>query len=1393
MSAEHEVADYIQIDSVAGNYSTPATNLIEGNHESLDLLCDNNSNNELLNDVDGYLYDSNNKSDDVNKDSVYNLLPLILDDEKVTDDSICSIGSIERDHQLKTERSLFISSGSSSPSERINDSTLSNDINSISTTSPISISDITVAGDNAVLNYSGINNNNSNNNNDSNYNSNNTSGDNLRSFSNTQWDLMYRLSPSNHSDVHHNADDGNSDSGKQFKFENIDVSFPDELRCSNVILSEIISRLSSLNEVIKSDKRYSNQYKKREKLALIYALSNALRGKTNSGENSLSSSETSNNYSLPTVEEFVIFCKLVHNFLAVEDVSVRPIILRILRLCLISDDHCSILVETELHYLIIASLERDDVSERTQALKILKRFLNFPGTNFPIGFARSLVAIGNDSKDTCRKVCVETIRELTLIQLKTVVSVNGIQTLLNYVLDSSSSSDLSESIVLTMLHLLNDTDSRCYFRPYSDLRYLLSPFTDFDSASDSFNSDDQHTEKLKAAKNALLIMMKSFIGIVHLTSDEMALPTLIRMLGDVTISATLHNVILDVIDILLESLKCKNSIHSSFAAERNIGYYLNYEKLLNDLCNFDDSVSDVDTRNNSFTSASSNFQSNSNINATKGVTDFSVDNNSSGKQNVRRVSIGNTVGVSEQTKNTSSSIFGVFGITRTLNNIASFGSPAYKKRNSATSVSSTNINVSNETKEQSIESKSSVTSGKGNSGFPSFFGVGKNYSNSGSINSTKGLNTIAVTKTTSGPGTLTPSTSTSSVSSLSSNGNNNITSMVVNDTDFLPPLEPNIDSKNNDTDGGIYDILYAGEKDSDLIHNLFDNYAAILSCSLMHCNLLESLCSLGTLSTDSTVSNKSRVVLIEFLQIASRIFPEKNCVEILTNHALVDYASALSIDSISSSKSTKASQILHQLANSFSIAQQYSKQQQQVSVTNNSKSIAYPSAVSNANHSMVSTSLSASGRTFIDRGSMNSMIPNIPRTSTTPHIPAYVANTTSSSITSTSITETATMVQNIIDLSDEVISLSSFNSLAYPAENNRFGTANTWKTMRDPKTFSTICSPYYLSQGVNKIEYMNHLIISLRKDPVERNDFINLMEQTKILGKEGKDPLKWDWDLIYDIIKNSFQHEDRVNDAKSSKFLKRFMAFYRCSLDDKDKDRLIHMDWEIGNLKYATCLNNMCEVLANSSKGFECLKNDTDINFTLLNDITVELESLIHAYTKNSKAVYNSQAPMSSPFQRNSTNSAINKNLFRPVSVTTTLAREFFTFLGRLAGTKRGGELIGKDKNLFPVLTGLGARYDSLDYLCRIVLNSFIFTDSGVFSLHLIKIWSGDCTYGLSVYINSLLRIQLRSRPVDFNKWGIECLIQQLENVEENYFINIILPILLEASETKTFLKTIIR
>ncbi len=1413
MSIEHEVEDYLQIDTIEGNVSLLGMNILDGEHDPLNITDDSNANILSLNDESCYLIDSNSENVETPKVSIYNLLPLALDDEKLVEESI---DSIEKDQQLKTERSLFISSGSNSPSERMNDSTLSHDMNSISTTSPVSISDITVAGENVMVNYNSVNSNcnsnsNSNGDNSNDNNSNGNNSDNIANVNNpnaesrrpfnTQWDLMYRLSPLNISTNHHeNMDDSNTNSDKQFKYENVNSSIQDDVKCSNVILSEIISRLNSLNEVTRTDKRYSNQYKKREKLSLIYSLSNALRGKSSSGETS-SNSETSNNYSLPTVEEFTVFCKLVHNFLALEDVSVRPIILRILRLCLISDDHCSILVETELHYLIIASLERDDVSERTQALKILKRFLNFPGSNFPIGFARSLVAIGNDSKDTCRKVCVETLRELTLVQLKTVVSVNGIQTLLNYVLDSSSNNDLSESIVLTMLHLLNDTDSRCYFRPYLDLRYLLSPFTDFDSASDSCNSDDHHTEKLKAAKNALLVMMKSFIGIVQLTSDEMALPTLIRMLGDVTISATLHNVLLDTIDILLESLKCKCNIHSSVATERNIGYYMNYEKLLNDLCNFDDSISDIDSRSNSSSSTSSQSQISANIHATKGSADGFLDSNLSGKssQNSRRLSSSNTVGTSELSKApSSSSIFGVFGLTRTLNNIASFGSPAYKKRNSASAATLSSVNVSNEVKDQVIDSRSSNNNAKSNTGFPSFFGVGKNYANSASVsnNNPKGLGMVGGTKNSnSGPGTLTPSTSTSSVSSLSSNGYNNLVNIGINDGDYIVPLEPISDSKISESDNGMYDILYCGEKDSDLIHNLLDNYAAILSCSLMHCNLLESLCSLGTLSVDPSVSNKSRIVLIEFLQIASRIFPEKSCVEILTNHALVDYATSLSIDSFGSSKATKASQILAQLAYSFSIAPQYSKQQQLV-VANMSKTTMYPSVASNANNSMASTSLSASGRNFMERGSMNSMIsnvPNIPRSNAPPYIPNHGVNVTSSSIISSSISESSTTVQTIVELSDEIISLSTFNSVACPVELNKFGTASAHRSTIDPKVFSTICSPYFLSQGINKIEYMNHLIISLRKDPVEKNDFMNLMEQTKILGKEGKDPLKWDWDVIYDVIKNSFQHEDRINDARSSKFLKRFMAFYRCALDDKDKDRLCHMDWEIGNLKYATCLNNMCEVLANTNKGFEYLKNDTDISFTLLNDITIELESLVHSYAKNPKAAYNSQTSMLSPFQRNSSNSFTNKNLFRPISVNTTLSREFFTFLGRLAGSKKGGELIGKDKNLFPVLSGLGARYESLDYLSRIVLNSFIFTDSGVFSLHLIKIWSGDCTYGLSVYINSLLRIQLRCRPVDFNKWGIECLMQQLESVEETDFINNILPILLEASETKTFLKTIIR
>ena len=81
------------------------------------------------------------------------------------------------------------------------------------------------------------------------------------------------------------------------------------------------------------------------------------------------------------------------------------------------------------------------------------------GDVFPIAFARSLVAISNHKDDNLRRVCIETLRELSVQNPRVVASVNGLTTLLDIVLEPSSQ-DMAEPILISLLYLLNDPKSR---------------------------------------------------------------------------------------------------------------------------------------------------------------------------------------------------------------------------------------------------------------------------------------------------------------------------------------------------------------------------------------------------------------------------------------------------------------------------------------------------------------------------------------------------------------------------------------------------------------------------------------------------------------------------------------------------------------------------------------------------------------------------------------------------------------------------------------------------------------------------------------------------------------------------------------------------------------------
>lgn len=111
----------------------------------------------------------------------------------------------------------------------------------------------------------------------------------------------------------------------------------------------------------------------------------------------------------PTLEEYGQFVREVHDFLVKLDSPLRAMLLRALRLCMATKEHCQCLVDEEVHWVIVVCLEREQefLVERTQALKLMKRFLACACDAFPPAFARSLVAVANSKDDNMRRVCME--------------------------------------------------------------------------------------------------------------------------------------------------------------------------------------------------------------------------------------------------------------------------------------------------------------------------------------------------------------------------------------------------------------------------------------------------------------------------------------------------------------------------------------------------------------------------------------------------------------------------------------------------------------------------------------------------------------------------------------------------------------------------------------------------------------------------------------------------------------------------------------------------------------------------------------------------------------------------------------------------------------------------
>jgi rapamycin-insensitive companion of mTOR len=134
------------------------------------------------------------------------------------------------------------------------------------------------------------------------------------------------------------------------------------------------------------------------------------------------------------------------------------------------------------------------------------------------------VAISGSKEDTFRRVCLDTLREMAVLNIAAVAQCNGIKTLFDAVLDPACE-DVAESLVLTLMFLLNEAPKRRFVRPALDLYTLMATFTETDIVGEL----DRH-KRWAASRKAIVTMLRSWTGILLLTSDTFGIRALIDLL-----------------------------------------------------------------------------------------------------------------------------------------------------------------------------------------------------------------------------------------------------------------------------------------------------------------------------------------------------------------------------------------------------------------------------------------------------------------------------------------------------------------------------------------------------------------------------------------------------------------------------------------------------------------------------------------------------------------------------------------------------------------------------------------------------------------------------------------------------------------------------------------------
>lgn len=199
---------------------------------------------------------------------------------------------------------------------------------------------------------------------------------------------------------------------------------------------------------------------------------------------------------------------------------------RLVRSSLVDSSSTQELRQQPLDWFIVKSLARDNKFsvEREQVIKLIRAIVDIAAekrdtrgagsTSIPLSepVMRAFIAVAEHAEDPFRSISVQTLAEMSLLDLDLVARAGGIRFLVHAL--GEGPVELGPVLATTFLHIMDSPRTRAYMRLGIDVEIALLAVTD------AYGRGADHADRMRRCAKVIQLMLRTWSGLMYFCMED---------------------------------------------------------------------------------------------------------------------------------------------------------------------------------------------------------------------------------------------------------------------------------------------------------------------------------------------------------------------------------------------------------------------------------------------------------------------------------------------------------------------------------------------------------------------------------------------------------------------------------------------------------------------------------------------------------------------------------------------------------------------------------------------------------------------------------------------------------------------------------------------------------